>query len=110
LQEVEAAAQWTEDHKDRISEAMKATSAWSSAKEMGQVAIPAGGPTMALERVLAAFKAKGLHIVPTGELESFDRTIGGKHGPKWLAAVLVKDLNAAEFDPARQFVAAFCAK
>jgi hypothetical protein len=48
----------------------------------------------------------GLHVVEVGELEGYVRTEGG-HGPKWVNAVLTRELATdPELEAARKFVQA----
>ena len=93
--------------KEKISEikkALKKSSAWAEAKEVGKAYIPSGNATQAYERVQLKFKEKGLFILEIGELESFVRSIGN-HGPKWVNEVLTKNLKTdSELELARQFV------
>lgn len=108
LADVETQDVWKSEHKDAIRIAMRATSAWSNAKAMGKAAIPAGQPTQRLENIMNALNGVGLWLVPTGEIESFDKTVGG-HGVGWLVNVLQKEIGTAtEFEPARAFVRGFC--
>jgi ABC-type polar amino acid transport system ATPase subunit len=89
-----------------IKAILKKASPWALAKEVGISYIPAGDATQAYERLDTALRAKGCYVVPCGELEAFDRTVGG-HGPKWVNAVLEKDIKDAKFEPARNFVKMF---
>ena len=58
---------------------------------------------MAFERIQKAFQEKNIYILDLGEIEAFDKSIGG-HGPKWVNHVLEKDLiNAGELEEARKF-------
>ena len=90
---------------EEIKRILKKASAWSQAKEIGKAFIPSGNATQAFERMKIKFKEKGFHILEGGELEGFAKSIG-KHGPKWVADVLTKDLkNDLELEGARKFVA-----
>ncbi|MCK6210533.1 AAA family ATPase [Georgenia sp. EYE_87] len=57
------------------------------AKESGLAGLPPGTVTEMAHRLIDVMRASGVLIVPIGELESFDRTIGG-HGPTWVTAAL----------------------
>ena len=96
--------------KEKVSEiqrALKKSSAWTEAKEVGKAYIPSGNATQAFERIQLKFKEKGLLIPEVGELESFVKSVGN-HGPKWVSEVLPKDLKLdAELEVARQFVKQF---
>jgi hypothetical protein len=79
-------------------------SPWDTAKSIGERFIPPENPTQSYERLSETLEAIGLFIVPDGELESWDRSVGG-HGPAWVNAVLQKDLShAMELEGARAFV------
>lgn len=90
--------------RDRIQAVLRRSSPWSTAKTVGKTFVPSGQPAQACERLLAEFQRAGLHIVEVGELEGFVRTVGG-HGPKWVNAVLQRDLGTdPELSNARGFV------
>ena len=90
--------------KDEIQAILRRSSPWSYAKTVGKSFIPSGQPSQACERLLTALRTVGLHIVEVGELEGFVRMEGG-HGPKWVNAVLKRDLLAdKDLDEARRFV------
>jgi len=87
-----------------IQKALKKSSAWAHAKEIGKIFIPSGDPIRAFERIQQKFKDHGLFVVEVGELESFVKSVGN-HGPKWVNEVLEKDLaNDPELDKARRFI------
>jgi hypothetical protein len=90
--------------KDEIQSVLRRSSPWSNAKDVGKAFVPPGGPTKACERLLRLFRGSGLYVVEVGELESFVRSEGG-HGPKWVNAVLGRDLlGDPELETARTFV------
>lgn len=87
-----------------IQKTLKKASAWSEAKEVGKAFIPSGNATQAFERMQGKLKDKGLLVLEVGELESFVKSVGN-HGPKWVNAVLSKNLrDDVELEVARQFV------
>ena len=87
-----------------IKKLLTKASAWSQAKEQGSSYIPNGQPTQILNELISLFKAVRLNVIPVGELESFDKTLGG-HGPRWVNDVLQKDLGLSpELGEARRFV------
>ena len=54
--------------------------------------------------MLKTLSEAGLHVVEVGELDGFDRTVGG-HGQKWVNEVLKRDLATdPALDDARKFV------
>ncbi len=92
-----------ETTRSELQALIRRSTAWSNAKLVGTAFVPSGDPSKACDRLLTALIGIGLHVVPVGELEGFVRTEGG-HGPKWVNAVLKRNLAAdAELDQARQF-------
>jgi len=90
--------------KSDIQTILKRSSPWAHAKLVGKAFVPSGDPSKACERLLAKLRAGGLFVVEVGELEGYARTEGG-HGPKWVNAVLTRDLPAdPELEAARKFV------
>ena len=57
------------------------------AKEAGLAGLPAGDVTQMARRLIEILGTHRVLIVPVGELESFDRGIGG-HGPAWVTGAL----------------------
>jgi hypothetical protein len=93
-----------ETARDQIRQALRRSSPWAVAKEVGRAYVPPGAPSEACANLLKELRKIGLYVVEVGELESFARTVGG-HGPRWVNDVLSKDLaKDAELAPARQFV------
>ncbi|WP_162300027.1 ATP-dependent nuclease [Kineobactrum sediminis] len=89
-----------------IKTVLKRTSPWAHAKLVGKAFVPSGDPSRACERLLSNLQAGGLHVVEVGELEGYVRTEGG-HGPRWVNAVLTRDLATdPELEVARRFVQA----
>jgi len=92
------------DARKKIQRILRRSSPWYTTKSTGKAIIPSGDPTIAYNDMCREFAKIGLFIVDSGELESFAKTIGG-HGPKWVNAVLEKELaNDPELDDARAFV------
>lgn len=92
-----------------IQTVLKRTSPWAHAKLVGKAFVPSGDPSKACERLLSNLRAGGLHVVEVGELEGYVRTEGG-HGPKWVNAVLTRELATdPELEAARKFVQALAA-
>jgi len=87
-----------------IQSALKRSSPWVQAKSSGKAYLPAGDITSAFQRVQEQLSILNIHVLEIGEIEAFDKTIGG-HGPRWTAKVLERDLlNAPELDLARRFI------
>jgi hypothetical protein len=92
------------DAKKKIQSILRRSSPWSTAKSVGEAYIPSGDITVAYNSMRDELEKFGLFIVPVGELEGFDRSIGG-HGPKWVNEVLERDLSRdPELETARKFV------
>lgn len=91
------------DAVDSIKETLKRTSPWALMKKAGKSFIPAGDATNAFSRLESGLATAGIHVVPCGEIECFDRSVG-RHGPSWVVKVLEDDLSNAKFDPAREFI------
>jgi hypothetical protein len=95
--------------KTDIQSVLKRTSPWANAKLVGKAFVPSGDPSKACERLLSKLRVGGLHVVEVGELEGYVRTEGG-HGPKWVNAVLTRELATdPELEAARRFVRALVA-
>lgn len=87
-----------------IQTLLKKSSPWSQAKSSGKAYLPAGETILAFNRIQDAFKVKNVFILELGEIEAFDKSIGG-HGPKWVNQVLEKDLiSNFDLEEARNFV------
>lgn len=90
--------------KTAIQAILKRSSPWAHAKQCGKAFVPSGDPSKACERLLDKLRIRGLYVVEVGELEGYARTEGG-HGPKWVNAVLKRDLATdSELETARKFV------
>ncbi|MCC6150360.1 MAG: AAA family ATPase [Planctomycetes bacterium] len=103
---VGSAGQISRDQSERIREATKFKSKWDDVKTAGLAAIPSGQPQEAAVRLITKLRTVGIHVVPVGQLESWDRTVSN-HGVKWVSEVLsIRDiLKAPELKEAREFVA-----
>lgn len=87
-----------------IQKTLKKSSLQSQAKASGKTYLPNGDASKAFGGVQQAFEEKGFFALEIGEIEAFDKTVGG-HGPKWVNKVLEKDiLNGPELNEARTFV------
>jgi hypothetical protein len=87
-----------------IQKLTKKASAWAKAKDVGKTFIPSGEEIEAYERMRDKLKAKGLHVVEVGQIESFYKKVGN-HGQKWVNEVLRKNLKTdPDLQDARQFI------
>ena len=88
-----------------INRHLRDVSPWAQIKRTGEAGIPPGQAINDYKMLKSVLEAKGLWIVPVGELEGFCREIGG-HGPKWVQQVVgVLDLGTCEeLKHAREFV------
>jgi ABC-type polar amino acid transport system ATPase subunit len=90
--------------KTDIQTILKRSSPWAHAKLVGKAFVPSGDPSKACDRLLGKLRSGGLFVVEVGELEGYARTEGG-HGPKWVNAVLTRELATdLELETARKFV------
>jgi len=89
---------------DGIKKILKHSTAWTKIKEAGK-SFFAGDSYKSFNNIESICSAKGLFIVPVGELEGFYKP-NSNHGPKWVMEVLEKvDLrNDEELRNAREFV------
>ena len=84
----------------------KKASAWANAKKMGRNMLSPGDSVQAFDRVQARLKQVGIAIIPIGEIEAFDKSVGN-HGTKWVNEVLEKDIyHSPDLSTARDFVRA----
>jgi AAA15 family ATPase/GTPase len=87
-----------------IQKALKKSSAWTQAKSTGKHYLPAGAATTAHNRIQKKLKQRGIYVLEVGEMEAFDKT-ETNHGPKWVNAVLSKNLiKDTNLKAARAFV------
>ncbi|MDM2913546.1 AAA family ATPase [Citrobacter sp. Cpo035] len=90
--------------KSDIQDAMKQGQAWSILKQAGAAILPSGDATIAYENLICMLEETGIYIVPVGEIERFNKKIGG-HGPKFVSKVLSEhSLDEKEFDDLKMFV------
>jgi hypothetical protein len=87
-----------------IQDALKKASPWRQAKASGSAYLPAGEAIMAFNRVQNKLEEKNIFVLELGEIEAFDKSIGG-HGPKWVNKVLERDIDLdPDLESARVFV------
>lgn len=74
-------------------------------KTEGRSAIHPGDATRGFEYIDKCLRAKGVFLVPVGELEGFVRQVGG-HGSAWLGNLMQEypDLSNSVYDEAKAFV------
>jgi len=97
----------TEVNLKLLQTAVKKISPWKQAKSSGKAYISQGEPSLAFRRVQKNLKKKKIIVLEIGEIEAFDKTVGG-HGPRWVNEVLSKDiLINEELSAAREFVRNF---
>lgn len=88
-----------------VNKALKRSSPWAVLKSAGKAGLPAGDVSSAFTTLDSKLRGIGVFIVPVGEMEGFYKGIGN-HGPKWVNAVLEKDLKADPLlEDARKFMA-----
>jgi len=92
-------------HGEAWREELKPDGPWDLAKRIG-VSVVRGEATVAARALLDALRAIDIFVIESCELESFDRTVGGKSA-RWVNDVLAQNLlNAPELETARAFVSA----
>jgi hypothetical protein len=97
-------AQFPMEAGEAISRIVRRSSPWSIVKQTGKHYVPSGQPTQIYNQLMQDLRKIGLHIVEAGELEGFDRSLGG-HGPAWVNQVVQKKLaDDPTFEEAREFV------
>lgn len=72
-----------------LADALNRDALWPSVKGRGLYAVPSGPPSAAASRLIQALEDQSLMLVPVGELESFDTTIGCE-GAEWVSEMLEK--------------------
>lgn len=68
---------------------------WKQVKNQGLAAVPHGGPNAAAQRLLTALVAVGVHVVPVGEMEGFDRS-QSLHGAAWVSTAIERGVHKAQ--------------
>lgn len=61
-----------------VADALHGGNLWPHVKSHGVAGVPPGNPNAAASRLLKSLESQRLLIVPVGEMEGFDRTIGAK--------------------------------
>jgi len=73
-------------------------------KNQGLAAVPAGDPNAAAQRLLTGLNAMGVHVVPVGEMEGFDRS-QSLHGAAWVSNAIESGVHKSQ--AVREFVEPF---
>ena len=86
-----------------IRAVMRGASPWREIKESGISAFGKGENRIAVDRLLAALRRRGILVPPVGEMESF-YSLSSNHGMAWVNDVLGLDLaRDNELSEARKF-------
>lgn len=90
---------------DKIRSLTEKKSRIGRIKTEGKSAIRPGDATRGFEYIDKCLKAKGVFLVPVGELEGFVRQVGG-HGSTWLGNLMQEypDLNNSVYNEVKAFV------
>jgi ABC-type cobalamin/Fe3+-siderophores transport system ATPase subunit len=80
---------------------------WAQLKNQGLNGLSNGPAHSAGKELLECLKVLGIHVVPLGEMEQFDRDIGG-HGGEWVSEAL--ENNVFKGQAVRDFVEALIAR
>ncbi|MBM7831642.1 ABC-type enterochelin transport system ATPase subunit [Agromyces cerinus] len=67
---------------------------WPALKNVGLAGVPSGSSYTAAESLLRELGKVGLYIVPVGEMEDFNKTLG-VHGPAWVSAALAANTHGS---------------
>jgi ABC-type cobalamin/Fe3+-siderophores transport system ATPase subunit len=70
---------------------------WATAKSHGLQALPPGDPTVDGHELLRLLRKQRVLVVPVGEMEGFERTVGGKSGT-WVTGMLERGLHLTNSD------------
>jgi hypothetical protein len=65
---------------------------WEAAKATGLAAVPRGEPSADATALLEALRTERVLVVPVGEMEGFDRTLGNKGGA-WVTSALERRVH-----------------
>ncbi|WP_298556568.1 AAA family ATPase [uncultured Algibacter sp.] len=89
---------------NEIKDILKISSAWSFAKKQGLSFVPSGDAHEKCLEVIAYLNNIGIFPLLIGELESFDKSIGGSKS-KWLETILQKNFKNKEIlKEAKEFI------
>ncbi|ATD66562.1 hypothetical protein CNR27_03075 [Luteimonas chenhongjianii] len=86
-----------------IEEAFKRKSPWAAVKAFGLDGVPNGDARRECEALMSLLEAVGIYLIPSGEMESFCRSVGG-HGPKFVSNLLTHvSLDHPQLQSLREF-------
>lgn len=88
---------------EALRRVIRSESGWDKCKRAGIAAVPAGNAAVAAQNLLNKLSKLRIMVVPVGELERFETTVGG-HGPGWVAEVLERGVHRDPGRDARDFV------
>lgn len=97
----------TSEDIENLRKIIKKTSPWETIKSGGKAVIPSGNASSKFNSLNEKLERIGIFIVPVGEVECFDKTVGG-HGNKWLTSVLQKEITNEYLNEAKTFVKNIC--
>ena len=102
--QIQHAGEVKRHHKNQIHELLDSKKPWGKAKQEGLDAFSNDADKLNATALLDAFSDRGIWIVPTGELESFDKSIN-KHGIEWVISALDKNsTNLGQLEQAKCFM------
>lgn len=81
---------WTEEmdgHYRTLAESLNKTDSWRATKNRGLSGLGSGVPYNSAAALLGHLRERGLLVVPVGEMEDFDKSIGAK-GSTWVSTML----------------------
>jgi ABC-type transporter Mla maintaining outer membrane lipid asymmetry ATPase subunit MlaF len=106
LANIDGAALFPKDIEKGIKGIFNMLSPWDTIKHVGRSALRGGGTIAQFDQLCLKCAAKGLWIVPVGELEGFCRSIEARHGPAFVEKILEeRDLETdPELEEARIFI------
>lgn len=86
----------------QVAQSIPDQASWSSLKNQGVDGLKAGPIFNSGKQLLELLAASGLRVVPVGEMEDFDKSIG-LHGSAWVTAMLEARKHSS-CEAAREFV------
>lgn len=93
----------TREEAEAIRKSVGLDNGWKLLKAGGVHALPQGDASECGHRVIRRLATLGVFIVPVGELERWEPSLGGQHGPAWVTSALAADVHKSS--PVQDFVA-----